>query len=134
MTEKLYRWHLYDDWCSVADAKGIGVRSQSGGAVYMNLPKEIEPTFFWILWTPLNAVNKMSLDKDWQHQLDTLRDNEANFYIEASHITAGYDFFPEINHKLPQDITRSDIETSVDRILDPTEWPKWEMWAQLQQE
>ena len=136
---KKYNWALYDAWCQAADELDIGLRSKDGGAVYMDLPKEIDRNFFWILWTPLNTFYKMGIDKnrnkDWQNYLDTLKDNESDFHIEASLYHADddshYAWFPEINHKPQEQITKDDIKKCVRRMLDKSKWPKQNLLASL---
>lgn len=136
---KKYNWALYDAWCQTAQELGIALRSKNGGAVYMDLPKEIDKHFFWILWTPLNAYHKMGIhknnDKHWQDYLWTLKDNECDFHIEASLYDADdeshYAWFPEINHKPQEQITKEDIKKCVLRMLDKSKWPKQNTLASL---
>ena len=139
----MFRWHLYDAWLNTAERRGFGLRTEDGSCIHMDMGQpKLEEQFSWMLWTPMNSVSKMGLTdpKDWRYHLDTWRDNEHNFHIEASlswtdlDCDIHYDFFPEINHKKWDDITEQDINDCIDRILDPQQWEQQKTWAVLYQQ
>jgi len=128
----MYNFKLYKDWCDAALELDLELKSRSGGCIYMQDPAtntiigregNTEQRFFWMLWTPLNKLHTVYNDlPDWQFALETLKDNHGDFHIEAakchSAAESHYAWFPEINHKLSKDITKSDIIACVKRIRD----------------
>jgi hypothetical protein len=74
-----------------------------------------------MLWTPLNKLNLVKDHKNFDDKLDQLRHNHADFHLEfctkeTEHGT--YWFFPEVNNKPHSQITKQDIKTCIERMLD----------------
>lgn len=126
----LYNFNLYYAWRDAALELGLELKSKDGGCIYMVDPLTDTPIgkegsadqhFFFMLWTPLNKLRLVFDErKDWQMALDTLKDNIDDFHIEASKYhcddDSHYAWFPEINEKPSQDITKDDIIKCVNRI------------------
>jgi len=129
----MYNWQLYDNWCQAARDLDIELESETGGCIKMKLPKHIQDHFFWMLWTPLNTVDKINSDRDWLHKMWTLRDNSSDFHIEASlkysDYDNHYDWFPEIQRSITP--TVEDIRACVSRMLDQANWPKYDLASVL---
>jgi len=134
---KLYNWELYDAWCDAAREMGFELESQDGSAIYWTLPDSVQDEFWWILWTPMNAIRKMGSRadrlEDWRYSLNTLRDNEANFHIEAAHKTQfenAYEWFPELNFS-NKPVTKDTIKKCAERMLNSENWSKEELLSKL---
>ena len=141
----MYSFQLYNNWCDAALKLGLELRSLNGGCIYMEDPAtnatigregSAEQHFFFMLWTPLNKLQSVFNDlPDWQMALHTLKDNHADFHIEAAKYDCDdeshYAWFPEINLKRQSDISVDDIIKCVERIRDFDNHDKWQTFASM---
>jgi hypothetical protein len=133
----MYNFKLYDAFCDAARELDIAVTCPNDGScIYLDLPNNLNQTFWAMLWTPLNKLKMVRDDKDWQHKLDTLRNNHADFHLEfctkeTEH--GNYSFFPEINNKAQSQVTKQDIKTCIERILDQEHFDQHVLVARLKE-
>jgi len=133
----VYNFQMYDDFCGAAEDCGIKVHCPNDGScLYLDLPNNLNRRYWAMLWTPLNKLDLLKDNRDWEDRLEDLRRNHADFHLEfctknTDH--GNYAFFPEINHKRQRDITRADIRACIERILDEANFQKYVLWARLQE-
>jgi len=132
----MYNFKLYEDFCDAARELGIELNSRDGGCIYLVLPMDLNKRFWAMLWTPLNKLQSLQNKQTWQQRLDHLRSNHGDFHLEfdtKNYENGSYWMFPEVNSKPRKDITKQDIKTCIERMLDVDRFEQHVMWAKLQE-
>ena len=132
----MYNFKLYEDFCDAARELNIELRSKTGGCIYLVLPNNLNERFWAMLWTPLNKLESLQNKQSWQQRLDHLRNNHGDFHLEfetKDYENGSYWMFPEVNSKPRKDITKQDIKTCIERMLDVDNFEQNIVWARLQE-
>ena len=130
----MYNFKLYKDFCDAARELDIQLRSRDGGCIYLELPNDLNRRYWAMLWTPLNKLNQIDHKETWQRKLDHLKDNHEDFHLEfdtKEYENGSYWMFPEVNEKPRADITKHDIKTCIERMLDTEHFEQNVVWARL---
>lgn len=130
----MYNFKLYKDFSDAALELDIELRSLDGGCIYLELPNDLNQRFYAMLWTPLNKLDYIKEEKTWQQKLDHLKDNHTDFHLEfdtKNFQNGSYWMFPEVNEKPAALITKQDIKTCIERMLDMDNFEKYVVWAHL---
>jgi hypothetical protein len=139
----IYNWELWDNFEAAAKELDLELRSQDGGCVTVNLSKDIHNKFWIYCWTPLNKLKGIIRDRKegskldtWQHRLNDLRQNHADFHLEfgAKEYDDGSMFwFPKLNsyNTTP---SKDDIVEAIKIMMDTKNFEKHKLLAVIKQE
>ena len=134
-----YNKHLYHHFLGAAKTHSLKVYAPNNGScLYLRLPQHIAEEFWCMLWTPVNRFNDINISRQrryWKRNIEEIiSSGTPSFHLEFCHKNTNkgsYYWFPEINFKPSADITQSDIEACISRILDEANWDKNTTWAIL---
>jgi hypothetical protein len=138
-----YNWQLWNNFISAAEELGLELRSQDGGCVYIEVPKDISQKFYVMCWTPLNKLSFIQRKQE-RGPLDTFeitnliedfRQNHSDFHLEfgAKHYQDGSMYwFPNLSIGLTP--SKQEIIDAINTMMDRDNFEKNKLMAMLREQ
>lgn len=137
-----YNWQLWNNFISAAEELGLELRSQDGGCVYVDVPKDISQKFYIMCWTPLNKLSFIQRKQEKgplntfevRNLVDDFRQNHSDFHLEFGakySEDGGMYWFPEL--AIGNTPSKDEIVLAIKTMMDKDNFEKNKLMAILRE-